>query len=63
MKAPDDLRIDALSVYTAALDSWAARTASSPEPRWRGPGIYRRSGYQDDEGRPIATLERRPPCR
>ena len=63
MVAPADIRIDALSVYTAALDSWAARTASSPEPRWRGPGIYRRNGYEDDDGRPVATLERRLTCR
>lgn len=59
MTPPADTRIDALSAYTAALDSWAAETLSSPEPRWRGPGMYRFGGYMDDEGRPIATLERR----
>ena len=56
---PSDVRIDALSVYTAALGSWAARTLSSPEPRWRGPGVYRFGGYVDDDGRPVATLEKR----
>lgn len=45
------------TAYMAALDSWAARTASSPEPRWRGPGVYRYGGYMDDDGRPVATLE------
>lgn len=59
----NSVRIDALSVYEAALDSWAARTASSPEPRWRGPGVYLFGGYMDDEGRPMATLERRLTCR
>lgn len=58
----ESVQIDAMSVYTAALDSWAARTASSPEPRWRGPGMYRFGGYVDDENRPIATLERRLTC-
>lgn len=60
MKAPADARLDSLAAYEAALDSWAARTASSPEPRWRGPGTYRYGGYMDDDGRPVATLEKTP---
>ena len=62
MVAPDDVRIDALSVYEAALDTWAAETMSSPEPRWRGPGVYRYGGYLSDENRPIATLEKTRGC-
>ena len=45
------------AAYTTALKSWAAETMSSPEPRWRGPGVYRYGGYMDDDGRPVATLE------
>lgn len=59
MIVPDDVRLDSKAAYAAALDSWAARTTSSPEPRWRGPGTYRFGGYMDDDGRPVATLERR----
>lgn len=58
MTAPADARLDSLAAYEAALDSWAARTASSPELRWRGPGTYRFGGYMSDENRPMATLER-----
>ena len=54
----NSVRIDTRSVYEAALDSWAARTLSSPEPRWKGPGVYSFGGYVDDENRPIATLEK-----
>lgn len=57
-EAPADVRLGSRSAYVAALGSWAARTTSSPEPSWRGPGVYRYSGYQDDEGRPVATLEK-----
>ena len=52
--------LGSLAAYTAALDSWAAVTLSSPEPRWKGPGMYRYGGYVDDDGRPVATLEKTP---
>lgn len=58
MTVPDDLRIDSLAAYKAALDSWAAKTLSGPEPRWEGPGVYRFGGYMSDENRPTATLEK-----
>lgn len=59
-KVPDDIRLDTLAAYMTALDSWAAETLSGPEPRWRGPGVYRFGGYCDDDGRPVATLEKTP---
>ena len=58
MTAPADVRLGSKAAYVVALGSWAARTISSPEPSWRGPGVYRYNGYQDDEGRPVATLEK-----
>jgi hypothetical protein len=42
----------------AALESWAADTLSSPDPSWKGPGVYRYDGYMSDENRPMATLKR-----
>lgn len=60
MNAPADVRLDSLAAYEDALESWAARTQSSPELRWRGPGTYRFGGYEDDDGRPVATLEKTP---
>ena len=54
------VRIDSRATYAAALESWAARTRSNPELRWRGPGTYRFGGYEDDDGRPVATLEKIP---
>lgn len=56
--APVDCCFGTEAAYDAALDSWAADTLSNPEPRWRGPGTYRYGGYQDDDGRPVVTLER-----
>lgn len=58
MTAPADVRLSSKAAYMAALGSWAAETLSSPEPSWKGPGIYKYNGYQDDDGRPVATLER-----
>lgn len=58
MTAPAAVRLDSKAAYMAALGSWAAETLSSPEPSWRGPGVYRCGGYQDDDGRPVATLEK-----
>ena len=57
-EAPADARLGSRAAYMAALGSWAAETLSSPEPSWRGPGTYKYGGYQDDDGRPVATLER-----
>lgn len=56
--APVDCCFGTKAAYDAALGAWAADTLSSPEPRWRGPGTYRYDGYRDDDGRPVATLER-----
>lgn len=57
IESPADARFGSRAAYVAALESWAARTQSGPEPSWRGPGAYRYGGYQDDDGRPMATLE------
>lgn len=58
MTAPADVRLGSRVAYMAALGSWAAGTLSSPEPSWKGPGMYRYNGYMDDDSRPVATLER-----
>lgn len=58
VKVPADVRLGSGAAYMAALESWAAETLSSPEPSWKGPGAYRHGGYQDDDGRPVATLEK-----
>ena len=55
---PVDVCLGSEAAYNSALDDWAADTLSNPEPQWRGPGTYRYGGYQDDDGRPVATLER-----
>lgn len=52
-----DVCLGSRTAYMAALGSWAAATRSIPEPSWRGPGAYRYGGYEDDDGRPTATLE------
>lgn len=52
------VRIATREEYGKVLRSWAAFTLSSPEPRWRGPGVYGNGGYMDDDGRPVATLEK-----
>ena len=48
------------SAYVAMLDRWAAATRSEPERSWDGAGKYRYGGYDSDEGRPVATLEKIP---
>ena len=45
-------------VYGRLLAWWAARTGSTAERSWKGPGTYRFSGYVDDDGRPVAVLEK-----
>lgn len=58
MTAPADVRLGSGAAYMAALESWAADTLSSPDPSWKGPGVYRYDGYMSDENRPMATLKR-----
>lgn len=56
MKGPD--YIASRKVYRRMLRWWAAQTRSYAEEAWRGPGLYRYSGYLDDDGRPVAVVER-----
>lgn len=56
--AKDDVCLCSRSAYMAALEYWAADTLSSPDPSWKGPGVYRYDGYMSDENRPMATLKR-----
>lgn len=55
-----DMRIETEARYMWYLNLWASNMNSAPDPSWKGPGMYRFSGYLSDENRPMATLERTP---
>lgn len=63
-RKPSSVLVTAPSKWYALVLAWRDTTKSTCwEGVWKGPGVYGLSGYNNERGRPIATVtwEKEPP--